>query len=86
MRSSGASSFHCACGRRRRIRTANDATPPIPTSMLSRAMRKSLALTATVSLCFAVCWLPWSVAMLLIAFEVNLGGQVSIRTVQQSSD
>ena len=42
--------------------------------LLSRAKRKSLALTAIVSVCFAVCWLPWCVAIMLLTFGVNIAG------------
>ncbi len=42
--------------------------------LLSRAKKKSLCLTAVVSICFAVCWLPWSATMLLRTFEVPLPG------------
>eukprot|EP00095_Tigriopus_kingsejongensis_P000930 maker-scaffold635_size121629-snap-gene-0.8 protein:Tk00930 transcript:maker-scaffold635_size121629-snap-gene-0.8-mRNA-1 annotation:"oxytocin vasopressin receptor-like protein" len=42
--------------------------------LLSKAKRKSLSMTAIVSVCFAVCWLPWCVTMLLISFEVDVAG------------
>ncbi len=44
-------------------------------TLLTKAKRKSLTLAAVVSLCFAICWLPWCVAMLLIAFEIPVGGE-----------
>lgn len=42
--------------------------------LLSKAKRKSLSMTAIVSVCFAVCWLPWCVTMLLISFDIRFGG------------
>ncbi|TRY62033.1 hypothetical protein TCAL_09526 [Tigriopus californicus] len=42
--------------------------------LLSKAKRKSLSMTAIVSVCFAVCWLPWCVTMLLMSFDIQVGG------------
>ena len=40
--------------------------------LLSKAKRKSLQMTAVVSICFAVCWLPFCVAILLLTFKVEI--------------
>ena len=43
--------------------------------VFSKAKKKSLRMTAVVSLLFTLCWLPWCVTMLLLTFEVPLGGK-----------
>ncbi len=58
------------------VKNTQPNPPPQPPLLLTRAKRKSLAMAATVSVCFALCWLPWCVAMLLLAFEIPLGGKL----------
>jgi hypothetical protein len=53
--------------------------------LLSRAKRKSLTMTAVVSVCFAVCWLPWCVAMLLLTFGINVAGGEEERRAKELS-
>ena len=53
--------------------------------LLWRAKRKSLAMTAIVSVCFAVCWLPWCVSMMLLTFGVNIaGGDVETNNILEN--
>ena len=61
-----------------RLLSANNANYSFHNSshqivLLSKAKKKSLEMTATVSICFAVCWLPYCVTMLFITF--NDGGE-----------
>ena len=47
--------------------------------LLSKAKRKSLEMTATVSIIFAICWLPYSVTTLLLVTVPDKGKSVCQR-------
>jgi len=43
--------------------------------LLSRAKRKSLYMTAVVSICFALCWFPYCLAIIVLTFGLPWEGE-----------